>query len=346
MQDHTQKLPDQTAQTRIREEAFDWVMSLSGNDVAPEQIKAFHHWMAANPYHEEAYIKASEMWEGAAALSGMAEAQAMLQETMPEGRLDGESGNYLSRFKKWLSVPVLITAFAVLALLVAVPYVQSYRINNASYSTDYAEVKELTLPDGSRVTLGPRSDLKLVFSDKVRQAELTSGEAFFTVQADTHKPFVLEAANTRVRVLGTAFNVHKGASVVRVTVEEGSVAVSAADEVATLKAGEQVIAQKHGNVGGAILNKKASVTTGGWREGRLDYLGVRLQEVLEDVNRYYQPGVQLASANIADRRVTISFRTDEIVPMIETLASALSLKSDIQENGSVLLSDTEDTTAS
>ena len=68
-------------------------------------------------------------------------------------------------------------------------------------------VKEVVLPDGTKVWLNNAATLKYPreFSEKERNVYL-DGEAYFEVTKNRHKPFTVESDAMRVRVLGTTFN--------------------------------------------------------------------------------------------------------------------------------------------
>ena len=69
------------------------------------------------------------------------------------------------------------------------------------------EVKELMLPDGTKVWLNKHTTLKYPreFSEKGRNVYM-EGEAYFEVKRNTAKPFIVRSEAMQVRVLGTVFN--------------------------------------------------------------------------------------------------------------------------------------------
>lgn len=80
------------------------------------------------------------------------------------------------------------------------------------------DIKTLTLADGSVIHLAPNSTLTWRDSTLKMQRRLTlQGKAEFIVQADTKRPFFVEAAGITVTALGTAFTVN--------TLEENHLAV-------------------------------------------------------------------------------------------------------------------------
>lgn len=69
------------------------------------------------------------------------------------------------------------------------------------------EVKELMLPDGTKVWLNKNTTLKYPreFSEQGRNVYM-EGEAYFDVKRNPEKPFIVRSEAMQVRVLGTVFN--------------------------------------------------------------------------------------------------------------------------------------------
>ncbi|MVM36820.1 DUF4974 domain-containing protein [Spirosoma sp. HMF3257] len=91
-----------------------------------------------------------------------------------------------------------------------------------------AAVLIVNLPDGSQASLEPRSQLhyRKAFADTIREVFLV-GEAFFEVQKNPAKPFLVRANAITTRVLGTSFRVsaYDQDQQIKVMVKTGRVAV-------------------------------------------------------------------------------------------------------------------------
>jgi transmembrane sensor len=99
-----------------------------------------------------------------------------------------------------------------------------------------------TLPDGSVVTLNKHSLLAYAeeFRGKKREVVL-KGEAFFNVAPNKNKPFVIDANNLQITVVGTSFNVKAGLDgMTEVVVETGIVKVTKGDKTIELRPGERI----------------------------------------------------------------------------------------------------------
>jgi transmembrane sensor len=98
------------------------------------------------------------------------------------------------------------------------------------------KAREIELPDKSTVTLKPGSELRYSknFDGSKREVYL-SGEAFFNVQKDAARPFLVYSNEVVTKVLGTSFNIKAYADdkEVTVAVKKGKVSVyTTADNLA------------------------------------------------------------------------------------------------------------------
>lgn len=86
----------------------------------------------------------------------------------------------------------------------------------------------IMLPDGSKVTLEPQSQLKFsALFDEIERAVTLDGEAFFEVAHNKERPFLVRTNNLITKVLGTSFSVKafRGEKDVVVSVKTGKVTV-------------------------------------------------------------------------------------------------------------------------
>ena len=98
-----------------------------------------------------------------------------------------------------------------------------------------------TLPDGSVVTLHQQASI--VYASGLRgstRAVRLQGEAFFSVVRDAAKPFIVQANEVTVTVIGTSFHIRSIAGSTEVSVKTGAVKVTRGAEIHTLYAGQSV----------------------------------------------------------------------------------------------------------
>lgn len=314
-------------QDRIDREASEWLVRQDERNLEPVEQRAFDDWRAADPRHEATYAAMARTWGELPGLQSLAELVPLVAE--PPARVP-------SFRRYWMAAGALALA-AALALLWAPSLLAPPSAARQSYATRLAEIRELVLSDGSRVTLGPRSALTEMFTAGERRVVLADGEAFFDVVHDSSRPFVIEANRSLVRVTGTKFNVNSGGGSLRVAVLEGSVEVigpAAGDQPPPaprrLAAGQrlEIVASAAEGTSSQPIAVEAtpSQRAGAWREGRLVYENARLGDLVADLNRYYAPGVTLADPRIADLRVTASFKASEIPAFMNALGDVVPVR--------------------
>lgn len=116
-----------------------------------------------------------------------------------------------------------------------------------TFRTQPGQRARLALPDSSVVWLNGNTSVRFdkAFDGKLRELFLDEGEAFFDVQPDPQRPFVVHGDQVQVNVLGTSFNIQLGdhRSEYRISVSTGIVGVSHADGrpvAGKLQAGQQL----------------------------------------------------------------------------------------------------------
>lgn len=145
----------------------------------------------------------------------------------------------------WALVAVAAVSIAASVLFMVGVDALAARDENAAPSTQStrfrggAEGAELALDD-IRLALGPNSQgLAVGSSENGWVIALDAGRVEFVVAPRDERPsFVVQAANTRVEVVGTRFVVARDAEYVEVEVQEGVVRVTHADESNELRAGQ------------------------------------------------------------------------------------------------------------
>ncbi|CAN7551964.1 FecR family protein [Caulobacter sp. LjRoot300] len=293
----------------IGQTARAWALAVVGEDFPPERSRQFGAWLDADPAHRRAYEQAETV---VMMLGGLRTQTAVAPARPPTAR--------------W-RVPVMAAAGGLLAACLALAVLAT--LPGPTYETRPGQSRQVALSDGSQVTLAPASRLRAASRWRPRALALERGEAFFVVaHQPSGQPFTVQAANALVRVVGTRFNVHRGAdSAVRVEVEQGVVQVSnhpdGQDRAVTLRAGQTAIADAHGLAVGVLA---PSSLAGGWRQGRLAYDDAPLSEVVADLNRYSRRPLTIGSPAAARLKVTAAFDIAQADRFVAELPRALPVR--------------------
>ncbi|MFW6371851.1 MAG: FecR family protein [Bacteroidota bacterium] len=157
----------------------------------------------------------------------------------------------------------------------------------------YGSRSTITLSDGTKVWLnaGSRLIYPSRFVDKIREVFLV-GEAYFDVQENEKKPFLVKTTDVQVEVIGTKFNVtaYPEDYAVQTVLEEGSV------EIKSAGAGkrEKGLLLEPGHL--AYFNKKTLETRKQkvnvdeyilWTNGLFSFTNTDFNRITKKLERYY-----------------------------------------------------------
>ncbi len=155
-------------------------------------------------------------------------------------------------------------------------------------TTDNQKNLQVTLPDGSNIFLNRNTRLSYRenFGRHGRNVTL-SGEAFFVISRDENNPFVVEAGNASVKVLGTSFNIitNNQDFAVEVFVKTGQVMVSGIEKNSNLILDPGYIGTMYPERSEKSVNNDPNYMS--WNTGLLVYDGQTLDVVFRDLKRVY-----------------------------------------------------------
>jgi len=202
--------------------------------------------------------------------------------------------------------------------------------------TAAGERREMTLTDGSLVSLAPATEVRVRFTERERNLRLTRGEAFFRVHKNPRRPFVVQVNDSRVRAVGTAFGVRLDETDAVVTVVEGVVSVSV-DRDAARRTTEGSAAAAPVLLG---ANQQARIPADGaqpsvrsvtgsvemaWTAGELLFDNEPLSDVVRRFNVLNRLQIVITDPVLATRRVSGVFRASDpesFVAFIQTAPAA------------------------
>ena len=171
----------------------------------------------------------------------------------------------------------------------------------ADHHAGIGEIREVALPDGSRLTLDTGSAVDLRYDDATRRIVLLRGDIMLDVAPDAARPLVVETPQGSLRALGTRFAVHRGVGDTRVSVQESAVrACAAADDCLTLQPGQGARLQGQRIDGPFAAPSQAE----SWAQGMLVVENRPLAEVLDTLARYRRGVLRYDAAAIAHLRVS------------------------------------------
>lgn len=312
-----------TINLQTYQEAAEWLVLFREDEADVADQRRFERWLRKSPECVRAYLEVAAIWKQGAQLDPertydvdtlIAQGRQGAGQVVPllrDGVATGVSRASPVR-NSWPQQRWLATAASVLIVICALgAWVWMQRA--PVFATMVGEQRSLMLADGSQVVLNSKSKIRVSLGEHERNVQLLSGQALFTVAKDPERPFIVSSGNTRVRAVGTQFDVYRKAQGTVVTVLEGRVAVSGGNMAALperndgtrstassarqllLSAGEQLIVSAD-QMPQQVKPDVAVVTA--WTERQLVFKGARLADVADEFNRYNR--MQLA---IDDRQL-------------------------------------------
>ncbi len=304
--------------TDMRNEARAWVLRMADADVSPSDQSAFRHWYAATQENALAYESELDLYY----------ALEPLRARFPRQR-HATNPPLFQRRPVALGVGLALAASLLLFMLAPREPMGPWIPARTATLT---EIHNITLPDGSLITLGAGTRIQMAFTRAERRVRLSPGEAYFSVAHDMRRPFLIETEGTVVRVVGTEFEVRAGDDDVRVTVTRGIVDVTEparltnalSSRVHRLTAGGQLSLHTTPIAVVARLTS-APIHPAAWREGFLVYEDASLAEVVADANRYSSTPIRIVSPELGQLRVTTAYRADQIDQILSIIQTTLPI---------------------
>jgi transmembrane sensor len=199
------------------------------------------------------------------------------------------------------------------------------QVEARTFSTGIGQQASFRMSDGSMITINTGSTLSVSESDTRRSTQVKQGEAFFEVAKNPRKPFVVEAEGVTVTALGTAFAVRDlGEDGVRVTLAHGRVrvdmpAVAGQPAQSTLLSPDTQLTWRAGRYSIAPVNLRQQL---GWRQGMVVFDRTPLAQAVAEINRYSSQEIVVASASLARRPISGSFRVGVTRGFLQSLEAS------------------------
>ncbi|MEY8528736.1 FecR family protein [Bacteroides xylanisolvens] len=189
-----------------------------------------------------------------------------------------------------------------------------------------AEIRTLTLPDGTQVQLNSQSTLLYPqnFTGKNRSVFLI-GEANFKVKPDKRHPFIVKSNDFQVTALGTEFNVsaYPENPVLAATLISGSVLVEYNDlkSQVILKTNEQLAYNK--DTRHHCLDNPDMKEVTAWQRGELVFREMSVKDIITVLERKYPYTFEYQLKNLKEDKY--SFRFKDRAPLSEVMDIIVSV---------------------
>lgn len=302
---HVPRDPDDA--TDIEAKARYWFACQQSRTLSAEERRALADWLAASREHDTAWVRVERDWQSLERF---------------RGGLSGELRRARHHRPWYRNSGYFRGAIAVLALAALPLLHHGWTGTTQSWQTAAGERRHIVLADGSQMDLDTATRMTVTQGWFKRQIELDTGEIYLDVAPDW-RPFLVMAAGTRIRDIGTRFSVRNAAGKLTVQVAEGAVEIIHEDRNLLLRSGEMASGQPPDDrwqltaLQGEIAN---------WRQGVLVFDRHPLSEVLQELARYHAVQLDLSDPGLAGKQVSGRFQLDEFDTTLRIIAETLNLR--------------------
>ncbi|HEY8781697.1 MAG TPA: FecR domain-containing protein [Mucilaginibacter sp.] len=200
--------------------------------------------------------------------------------------------------------------------------------------------KQVILADGSKIWVNSLSQLKYPeeFYGKTREVYL-SGEAYFDVQHDASRPFIIHTGKLVTTVLGTAFNIKEDnlRHTVIVTVTRGKVSVANGDQPLGIITPNQQISfnvVSHQHVQKDINAKNVTV----WLDRDIHFENITFAEAAMQLERRFKVKISFANDKVKSCRFTGSvLKEDRLDKMLKVICAFNNATYRTKADGSIVI---------
>lgn len=328
----------------LSEEAAEWFLRLQDKRAAAADQREYLEWLKTSPEHIAEAIRIGQLHTLLASLKPItvstgAETRNVVHlppRDAPSAQQETEVERGL--WRRW-SMVAAVCAIVVAGIVGAAVQLGWF---DGTIETEASEWRHFTLADGSKVSAGPRTRLRVEFDQSRRLIYQPQGEALFVVAKDPTRPFYVDAGLAIVRAVGTEFGVIRKRDEVLVTVSEGTVAVTQArepswfgsdagkaqsrhtehEDVVTVTADEQIVVPKRGR---PTLQRVNAAEALAWARGKLIFRETTVAEAVEEFNRRNRLQIKVLDPAIAERPVFGAFDAadpESFVAVVATGAQA------------------------
>lgn len=259
------------------------------HDYSLSTRRKVQQWLADEEHADEKNEALQLLWKQAGeqkAPRGMQQSLQRMQRTVGMQMIGSDK---IYQLRIWKTVAVLLLAVSTVSIFLMVEKERPQK-DLIEYYIPTAEIRELTLPDGTRVMLNSKSTLLYPeqFTGATRSVYLI-GEANFRVKPDQKHPFIVKANDFQITALGTEFNVnaYPENDELIATLLEGAVKVEFNNLMSQiiLKPSEQLTYNKQTKTHCLQLPQIEDVTA--WQRGELVFSNRYLEDIFTNLERKY-----------------------------------------------------------
>jgi len=299
-------------------------------ETTSEENEIIADWIKASPENEETFEGIKTVWFTAIPQKSNDQIDKALDKTRLKLGFETEVKNKAS--KGLLSILSYTAAFGLIicTILFFIFKEKSSKgpvVTLLEKRTGRGEKLKIVLEDGSIVSIAPESNIKYPnkFYRDHRDVYLT-GEAYFVVTKNPHKPFTVHSGTWKTSVFGTKFNIsaYPEQTYLAVSLLEGKVRVTNNKYDYNLVPGQQLFLDKKNNR--IYLSNFDQTIITGWLTNKLVFKNEPLSQAAEKINLLYGVKIVFENERTSNCKIWGTFNNEPL----QSILDALKLSSNIQ----------------
>lgn len=294
-------------------------------NVTTEERYLVEEWIAESEEHQKIV---RQMY----LINLSADTLSVMNRVQPEKALQKVNRRILqSEAKLWLHRIERVAAILFLPLLGLYwffPYTTEKEVRWLTVKTNPGMTTQLTLPDGSHVSLNSESSISYpkVFTDQTRNVKL-SGEAYFEVTKNPEQRFIVSTPHqAAVEVLGTSFNIEAFAhdSTIATTLVEGAVRFKYEGKEVAIHPGEKIVYNRLKKQYETF--KTNGVSESSWKDGKLIFSNTPFNEALHMLEKRYYVQFKVSNPKYQQDAFTGTFTNQRLDRILEIFQISSHIK--------------------
>ena len=270
---------------------------------SPKEQRLIGQWLDESEKHKEVLVRERMVFDAMIVSGGITDRQSV-QSRKKRTRVV---------FMELLRVAAVILVMFLVGGYIYVRKMEEIRLANNIVTVPVGQRVNLQLPDGTSVWLNASSEIiyPAYFSGSTREIHL-NGEAYFEVEHNASKPFIVHTETLDIKVLGTKFNVeaYKGMEGFTTALMEGSVEVT--DRKNKDKSVRLYPAQKVAFRNGELCKSPIdNYDVYRWREGLICFKETRFADLMRQLEKNYGVRILINNEAVKEKVFSGKFRTTD-----------------------------------
>lgn len=270
---------------------------------SPKEQRLIGQWLDESEKHKEVLVRERMVFDAMIVSGGITDRQSV-QSRKKRTRVV---------FMELLRVAAVILVIFLVGGYIYVRKMEEIRLANNIVTVPVGQRVNLQLPDGTSVWLNASSEIiyPAYFSGSTREIHL-NGEAYFEVEHNASKPFIVHTETFDIKVLGTKFNVeaYKGMEGFTTALMEGSVEVT--DRKNKDKSVRLYPAQKVAFRNGELCKSPIdNYDVYRWREGLICFKETRFADLMRQLEKNYGVRILINNEAVKEKVFSGKFRTTD-----------------------------------